>query len=103
MSTAKQRKEIYCTHRWRRLRRAKIQAANFLCQQCGKAVPDSYFELHHKIPVEQCDDPFEHSNLIVICRTCHRTEHSKQERPDKQAWNDYLLTSLTSNKEAEIL
>ena len=98
MSTAKQRKEIYCTRKWRRLRLALIQAANYLCQECGKAVPDSYFEIHHIQPINDGGEIWDTDNLIVICKTCHRREHyHRQERPDKQAWNNFLLNSLTSN------
>ena len=68
-----------------------IQAANYMCQECGKAVPDSHFELHHKIPIDKCDDPFEQSNLQVICKACHRKTHSEGD-PETSAWNDLLIS-----------
>ena len=91
MSTPLQRQTIYCTRRWRRLRQALIKKANYLCQDCGRSVPESHFDVHHKIPIEKCDDPFEQSNLQVICKACHRKAHC-QDYPDKGAWDNLLNT-----------
>ena len=72
MSTPTERREIYLTPRWRRLRLAILRAAGGVCQSCGKRAAD---EVHHKHPIREGGETWNPANLIALCRRCHRAEH----------------------------
>jgi len=84
MSTPKERKEVYCTPRWRRLRKRQMQRAGWLCARCARF---GYVRgakiVHHKRPIRQGGKPFEESNLEVVCRACHEELHAGDPRPDR--------------------
>lgn len=53
------------------------------CRDCGGA---GKLEAHHIIPVERGGAMWDLSNLITLCRTCHRQRHgSNTPRPDWKA------------------
>ena len=72
MSTPTERKEIYLTPRWRRLRNAILRAVGGVCQSCHKRAAT---EIHHKHPIRDGGEIYDPGNLIPLCRRCHRAEH----------------------------
>lgn len=70
------------TTRWRKVR-GLILSAEPLCQRCrqrGKLT--SAREVHHIVPLESISDPAEQermayavSNLMSVCRDCHKAIH----------------------------
>lgn len=63
--------------RWRRLR-ALVLAAHPLCARCGRSAS----EVHHVVPVDRGKDyaekerlAYTESNLMPLCRDCHKRMH----------------------------
>ena len=96
MSTKQNRREIYSTRRWRNLRGRMLEDKGWLCEECGNAMPENYLEVHHIIPVGKCADPFDESNLSVLCRRCHGNHHAAS--PERAAWNQLLKTEIEEHR-----
>lgn len=51
------------------------------CQICGTRFEsgggygDNRLEVHHRVPIKMGGDPFDRSNLMLVCRRCHREIH----------------------------
>ena len=88
MSRAEDRKAIYCTGRWRRLRREIMDRDDGLCQDC-LPVWTMAKEVHHVRPIENGGDPWDPANLVSLCRQCHRTRHSKPS-PIPNEWESLI-------------
>ena len=100
MSTRAERKAIYNTPRWRRLRTAVLRAADGLCQRCRKRAAD---EVHHVQPIRAGGDPWSQSNLEALCRQCHRAEHEISPLTvARQRWRDYANQLAESENNASI-
>ena len=70
-----QKRKIYTSRRWLKLRKLVLDKFNHLCQNCkrnGKQTPAD--EVHHIIPLGECADPFDFSNLELLCKSCHSQE-----------------------------
>lgn len=61
---------------WRELRNKILKRDNYKCQKCNKM---EKLEIHHIIHYELCKE-HKDSNLITLCRNCHRKEHFKRRR-----------------------
>lgn len=78
-----ERRKIYNTERWRRLRAWKF-ANNPLCEKClekGKTTPAE--DIHHIVSFMSTDDPFRrleiaynYNNLMSLCKVCHQLIHN---------------------------
>src|SRR5688572_89294 len=63
---------IYTQRRWKKLS-AAYRARNPFCE-CGALVED----VHHVIPILQAPElAYEWSNLVALCRDCHRAKHRR--------------------------
>lgn len=64
----------YNTSRWRKLRLEVLQFYNYQCSKCGKSKEDgAVLEIHHLIPPRGNEELFFRiTNLIPVCRECHR-------------------------------
>ena len=101
MSTAKSRREIYLTPRWRRLRASVIQEAGYLCERCREEGRTAGAVLvHHKRPISKPwrGDPWDRGNLEALCNPCHVERHKvldaalpTEKRRSSDAW-DHLVT-----------
>ena len=58
----------------------------YRCVRCRKA---SRLEAHHIVPIGECDDPYDISNIVSLCRTHHIEEHHPVD-PSRQEWRNYL-------------
>lgn len=80
-----ERKKIYQTERWRRLRAVKV-SMNPLCELCekdGKVTPAE--DVHHIRSFMRTDDPvqrnflaYDFDNLMSLCKKCHQEIHNKK-------------------------
>lgn len=78
--------EFYVSQRWIRCARGYRIKVGGLCERCrakGKIVPAE--EVHHKIKLtpENINNPeitLNWSNLIALCKDCHKELHRKQKR-----------------------
>lgn len=80
-----ERKRIYQTERWRRLRAVKV-SMNPLCELCekdGRVTPTE--DVHHIQSFMSTDDPvqrnflaYDFDNLMSLCKTCHQKVHNKK-------------------------
>lgn len=79
------RRKIYNSVRWRRLRAWKF-TCNPLCENClkeGKTVPAE--DIHHIVSFMSTDDPqqrlflaYDFDNLMSLCKQCHQNIHNKK-------------------------
>lgn len=69
-------------HQWRATREARLRHDKYLCQPCltsGRVTPA--IDVHHKVPIRV--DPsrrLDLSNLISVCRPCHKHLELQAER-----------------------
>ena len=59
------------TNAWKAKRKAVLQAANYRCEKCGKPAIDVHHKTYKRIYYEPLSD------LIALCRECHRAIHKK--------------------------
>lgn len=81
----KERRKIYQSERWRRLRAWKF-ACSPLCELClkqGKTVPAE--DIHHVVSFMTTDDynqrmtlAYDYDNLMSLCKQCHQKLHNKK-------------------------
>ena len=95
MSTEAQRREIYSTPRWRRLRAQVLVRDGHRCQPCKRAGLFGPAEIvHHLRGVEEhLDGIWDIDNLESTCRRCHGAEHKEMLAhrlpPDVRAWKEF--------------
>lgn len=78
--------KFYKSVNWQNCRNAYMKQARGLCEKClerGLVVPAE--EVHHKkhLTPKNIDDPnitLNFSNLIALCRECHRAEHNESQK-----------------------
>lgn len=78
MSTATERRTIYLTRRWQRLRGMKLKR-NPLCERCAKDGLTVGAEIvHHIVHIRKGGPAFPPlSGLESLCQECHNAEHSE--------------------------
>lgn len=79
-----ERRKIYNSERWRKLREWKF-VCNPLCEVCAKEnkiVPAE--DIHHIVSFMSTDDPqqrlclaYDFDNLMSLCKQCHQRIHNK--------------------------
>ncbi len=80
-----ERRKIYNSERWRRLRAWKF-ANDPLCEMClkeGHTVPAE--DIHHVVSFMSADDieqrqflAYDYDNLMSLCKRCHQKIHNKR-------------------------
>ena len=77
---------LFRTRRWKALRRAVLDAANWTCATCGRYGN----EVDHVRPLQRGGTAWDRGNLQVLCRACHiektRRENTKEPGPKALAW-----------------
>ena len=95
MSTEAQRREIYNTARWRRLRGQVLVRDGHLCQSCKREGRTGPAEIvHHSLTVDSHPElTWDIDNLESVCRACHGAEHKEIEAvrlpADVRAWREF--------------
>ena len=78
MSTSTERREVYSSRRWRKLRDIKLDDKPLceLCQCQGLTV--AAVLVHHRKPIRDGGDPFpgDLDQLQSLCQACHQEQHS---------------------------
>ena len=72
---------------WRRARQKALLTAGFRCEQCRRA---GRHEVHHRTALKDGGDPYEQSNLQVLCRDCHIELHRNRRSKERQDWYDFM-------------
>ena len=73
------------SRRWKRLRRAILDAANWRCRTCGGYAN----HVDHIQPLHKGGDHWKKSNLQPLCRACHKVKSSEEYAspdPERRAW-----------------
>ena len=78
MATTKT-KTIYNSRAWKLCREEAIIRADYRCQGCGRFYG---LQVHHRKRLADGGDPFDLSNLRVLCHRCHVKEHTGAILPD---------------------
>ena len=82
--TQTERRRVYGSKRWSRLRRMVLERAGRRCQRCGGV---GRLEVHHVRPLAAGGDPFDADNLSALCRRCHfSTEPGRHVRNIGRSW-----------------
>ena len=95
MSTSEERKEIYTTTRWRKLRHRKLDL-NPLCEHCqAQGLTVAAEIVHHIVPVSEGGDPFpDIAGLESICTSCHSLHHNTMPMTEEQKKFQALIERL---------
>ena len=86
MSSLRERREVYATAAWQKLRVKALKAAGWLCEACAAEGRTSAAEIvHHKQPWQAASGSdrqrlaFDFDNLACLCRECHGQAHTMRE------------------------
>ncbi|MYK89162.1 MAG: HNH endonuclease [Acidobacteria bacterium] len=72
---------------WRRVRAAVLERDDYRCQTPD--CPATATEVHHVLPVHRGGAMFDASNLVSLCRPCHRRLHDSR-TPAQIEWDEYV-------------
>ena len=100
MSTATERREVYATDRWKRVRRDVLNAHGWRCANCGKA---GRLQVHHIKPIKNGGAAFAPENLQPLCSFCHKRTHKLTTKVSESGkWNRHIhnLIEVTKNDES---
>ena len=78
------RTEFYHTSRWKKESK-QFRMENPLCtrhQARGFIVPSEVTD--HKIPLEICEDPWDHENWDALCKKCNNSKAAEDKKLIKQ-------------------
>jgi 5-methylcytosine-specific restriction endonuclease McrA len=64
--------EYLQTDHWQMVRKAKLKQAGYKCQHCGAS--NTVLHVHHLTYSNRGNENL--SDLIVLCKTCHESEHA---------------------------
>lgn len=105
MSTQRERREVYATRRWEKLRLRALNAAGWLCVQCAAVGLTKAAEIvHHKQPWQDATGArrrelaFDANNLEPLCRDCHGQAHTSS-KPNP--WDALVRQSMELENETE--
>ena len=83
-------KSFYDTPQWRSKRESILRRDNYQCQECrryGKLVQAR--EVHHIKHLDEAPElAFEDSNLVSLCKACHRKRHPEKESNGAKAMHE---------------
>lgn len=67
-------KAIYNTAKWKNTRKA-VLAKQPICAHCDNALA---VDVHHKVDLADGGAPYDLSNLVGLCKTCHGQESMRR-------------------------
>ena len=81
---------LFRTRRWKVVRLAVLDAANWTCAACGGYGN----EVDHRRPLQRGGKAWDRGNLQVLCRACHiektRHENRRPLTPAELAWRELV-------------
>lgn len=69
-------KEFLKTKYWKKVRSIVIKRDSYLCVKCGT---DKHLQVHHTTYKNHFHEMKHISDLITLCKECHKKEHNIQE------------------------
>lgn len=100
MSTAFERKTIYSTSRWRKLRARVLRRDGGLCRRCHQSgIERVADEVHHLRPVRAGGAIWDTANLVSLCRQCHRERHETKIEAARRQWRAFAKELLTEDSQ----
>ena len=85
---------LFRTRRWKGLRLAVLNAANWTCATCGRYGN----EVDHRRPLQHGGKAWTPANLQVLCRSCHiektRRENTRAPGPKALAWRALVAEAI---------
>ena len=85
--------------RWAHTRRRTLDLGGWRCSSCGAA---GRLEVDHLKPLSKGGQPWEASNLQVLCRGCHiaktRAEGGRELGASEQAWQGLVQELASPNR-----
>lgn len=77
--SGRERRRLYRSRPWRRVRAFVLDAALWRCERCGAR---GRLEVHHRRPLADGGAPFDPANLEAVCRRCHfKVEPGRHQAP----------------------
>lgn len=76
-----ERASLYATHSWRNAIKFVWKRDNATCQRCNESFqhkPEQQFHIHHIKSFKHKELRCDISNLVLLCKVCHRWVHSKK-------------------------
>lgn len=80
--TSNERRKLYGTARWKRLRKAAKDRDGWRCKLCGKA---GRLEVHHIRSPFDGAPMWDIENLRTLCRSCHFQTHNADRKRQRLA------------------
>ena len=81
--TLRERRLLYRSTAWERVRRAVLTRCGRRCEACGRP---GRLEVHHVVPLAAGGAPLDVDNVRALCRACHfRAEPCRQPEPGAAA------------------
>ena len=87
--------QFYKSRAWKTCRESYIKTVGGVCEECAKyGIIAPAEEVHHKVHLNErnINDPhitLDYSNLIALCRECHRRKHSKRNANRRYTVDEY--------------
>lgn len=76
---------IYNGTTWKRVRKMALVKANGLCERCLDMNEITYAdEVHHIKPIKDGGNPYKLTNLMCVCRSCHKVLHEEIDNKKKR-------------------
>lgn len=92
-----ERQQLYSTQEWADVVLKVWERDESKCQKCGKSKKDNQqkgeFHIHHITGFKVKELRLELSNLVLLCKSCHRWVHSKN-NTSKEFLNDSLRSAI---------
>ena len=88
------RRRLYSTKKWARTRAEVLERDGWRCRACGRA---GRLEVDHAVPIQAGGPVWEMGNLQALCRACHFSKTSAENRARKtvpaevQAWDNFVI------------
>lgn len=64
--------DVRDSYKWEIVREEVLERDRKRCQECGA---DTELHVHHITPLSEGGEPFDKSNLVTLCKTCHYHVH----------------------------
>ena len=89
--------------RWVMFRRRVLAEEAYICEDCKQSFIDNpdVMEVHHRKPLSEGGERFRRSNLMAICKPCHRVRTNELIRsqakgrygkanPERKEWYEFV-------------
>ena len=86
--TREEQRAIYSNPQWRMVSAIMKERTGYRCEECGG---HGNLQTHHIVPISKGGEPYDESNLKVLCKPCHDNHHKyKPQTPGRDEWIGYV-------------